>query len=299
MPRSLLARLADPLGPRPIVRSKPCERRSFVTNPVGHELYVGQVTTDLLSRTQVDKAGEVLRKQAAVSHRLSDGSDGFVIRNATGDNQIHVTAEAMQTIARFRAGHFEAMNQTFTGLIPMAKAHYGIAGFRHKRVAAIVDKLRRLSGRLSQMSDIAGCRVVVPCLSDVLSVRNEIERTFKIKAVKDYIENPKPVGYRGVHLVAEIADGNNQMRPGATSAPVEIQIRTRLQGEWADTIERLTDKTGYDLKGGDPARIPSDLFEYVSVAAELHWLADSGLAPDTALEARLIELRNQTKRYWG
>lgn len=51
-------------------------------------------------------------------------------------------------------------------------------------------------------------------------------------------------GYRAVHLIVFPA-----------SVPVEIQVRTRLQHEWANLFEKLADRIGRGIRyGEEPAR---------------------------------------------
>ena len=60
---------------------------------------------------------------------------------------------------------------------------------------------------LSRMEDIAGCRAVVENENFVKRVSNSLKksRTKNILArERNYIETPKPSGYRGIHLVFPI-----------------------------------------------------------------------------------------------
>ncbi len=48
-------------------------------------------------------------------------------------------------------------------------------------------------------------------------------------------------GYRAVHIIVYI-----------NGAPVEIQLRTKLQHEWADLFEKLADRVGRGIRYGEP-----------------------------------------------
>lgn len=111
-----------------------------------------------------------------------------------------------------------------------------------KSTTAIVDKLRRESIRLSQMQDIAGCRIVVGTIRDQQNVVSRLSWLFPQHELIDRRRTPSH-GYRAVHLVVWIAD-----------RPVEVQIHTTLQNLWAGLSERLSDRLGIELKygGGDP-----------------------------------------------
>lgn len=54
-------------------------------------------------------------------------------------------------------------------------------------------------------------------------------------------------GYRAVHII---------VFPG--SVPVEIQVRTRLQHEWADMFEKLADRVGRGIRYGQTPRISAE-----------------------------------------
>lgn len=111
-----------------------------------------------------------------------------------------------------------------------------------KSTVSIVEKLRRESIRLSQMQDIAGCRVVV-----VNVVRQEqfvasLKTDFPGASLIDRRDNPS-YGYRAVHIIAMIS-----------GMPVEIQVRTSLQHLWAELSEKSSDVLDPTIKyGGGPA----------------------------------------------
>jgi len=126
-----------------------------------------------------------------------------------------------------------------------------------KSTASIAEKLRRESLRLSQMQDIAGCRIVV---TDV--VRQEqfvasLRTVFPGASVIDRRDNPS-YGYRAIHIIAEIS-----------GKPVEIQVRTALQHLWAEVSEKSSDVLDPTIKyGGGPDEWRSFLTEISeSVAA--------------------------------
>ena len=67
----------------------------------------------------------------------------------------------------------------------------------------------------------------------------------------NYIERPRPSGYRGLHLVYSF----NSDRPTPWQGlKTEIQFRSRLQHQWATAVETVGTFLGEDLKSseGDP-----------------------------------------------
>lgn len=78
----------------------------------------------------------------------------------------------------------------------------------------------------------------------------------------DYIHNPKPSGYRSLHLVykyhSEKKDAYNQ------NMLVEIQFRSRLQHVWATALETMGLFTKQALKAGQGAGYVKRFFVLVS-----------------------------------
>lgn len=113
-----------------------------------------------------------------------------------------------------------------------------VTGRPSKSTGSIIRKLRRESTRLPQIQDIAGLRIVV---ADV--VRQErVAKTLEVflGSVKVHDRRAKPSnGYRAVHLVSV-----------STRRPVEIQIRTVLQHQWAEMSEKLSDTVDAEIKYG-------------------------------------------------
>ena len=121
---------------------------------------------------------------------------------------------------------------------------------RLKRKPQILRKLTRFSVRLTQLQDIGGCRIIVEKNADVddvvrfISERIAVTQEFQITRKTDYRELGRDdTGYRACHLIMKV-DG----------CYVELQIRSRLQHYWAESIERTSVIYGKRLKEkeGDP-----------------------------------------------
>jgi ppGpp synthetase/RelA/SpoT-type nucleotidyltranferase len=106
---------------------------------------------------------------------------------------------------------------------------------------SIVEKLHRESIRLSQVQDIAGCRIVVPTIAEQEKAVELLRTKFTDATVVDRREKPSH-GYRAIHVIPQI-DG----------MPVEVQLRTSLQHLWAELSEKLSDLRDPSIKyGGGP-----------------------------------------------
>lgn len=107
-----------------------------------------------------------------------------------------------------------------------------------KSTLSIVEKLRRESIRLSQMQDIAGCRVVVVNIVQQEQFVTSLKTDFIRASVTDRREKPS-YGYRAVHIIVEIS-----------GKPIEIQVRTSLQHLWAELSEKSSDVLDPTIKYG-------------------------------------------------
>ncbi|NOT55896.1 MAG: hypothetical protein HOP18_14955 [Deltaproteobacteria bacterium] len=100
---------------------------------------------------------------------------------------------------------------------------------RAKTTMSIVEKLRRESSRLTQIQDIAGCRVIVLDIAHQEEVIQSLKSLFEGATVVDRRKLPSH-GYRAVHVIVRSLDNM-----------VEIQVRTALQDLWAELSEKLSD----------------------------------------------------------
>lgn len=115
---------------------------------------------------------------------------------------------------------------------------------RLKSPESILEKLNRrgypktLSSVESNLTDIAGVRVICSFKDDIYMLADCLLKQDDVKliAAKDYIKNPKPNGYRSLHLIVEtpiyLQDGKRQMK-------VEVQLRTIAMEFWANLEHKL------------------------------------------------------------
>ena len=85
-------------------------------------------------------------------------------------------------------------------------------------------------------------------LADMLALQDDVY----ILKTKDYIKNPKPSGYRSLHLIVEIpiflSNEKRFMR-------VEIQLRTIAMDMWASLEHELRYKSDRQFTEQDAARL--------------------------------------------
>lgn len=139
---------------------------------------------------------------------------------------------------------------------------------RVKSPGSIMDKLQRKGLELNiesakkNLNDIAGIRVICSFVEDIYDIAEMLIRQDDITLIeeKDYIKNPKPNGYRSLHLVLEIPIFFSEH---VESAKVEVQIRTIAMDFWAS----LEHKLYYKTSGASPVHITNDLKECADVIA--------------------------------
>lgn len=148
----------------------------------------------------------------------------------------HITLEDRRLLDKYRRS-FSSVYETVIEVL-RTDLVFAPTGRPSKSTISIVDKLRRESIRLSQMQDIAGCRVIVPSTVEQDAAVDAIKSKFEKVSIVDRRKKPSH-GYRAVHAIADI-DGKL----------IEIQFRTRLQHLWAENVEKTSDSFGMGLKYG-------------------------------------------------
>lgn len=114
------------------------------------------------------------------------------------------------------------------------------------------------------LNDIAGIRVVCSFPNDVYLLAYALLKQDDITLVrkKDYIENPKPNGYRSLHLIVSVpiflAKEKKPMK-------VEIQLRTIAMDFWASLEHQLRYKKDFEFT----ADMANELLYCADLSAEL------------------------------
>lgn len=141
---------------------------------------------------------------------------------------------------------------------------------RIKSVDSIVEKLRRQNYPLNltnieeKLNDIAGVRVICSFPSDIYRLADAFLRQDDIHLInrKDYIKEPKPNGYRSLHLIVEtpifLHDQKRMMK-------VEVQFRTISMDWWAS----LEHKIRYKKDIPEQEYVNKELFECAEISAAL------------------------------
>jgi putative GTP pyrophosphokinase len=168
-----------------------------------------------LSRPQVDRLGRRLAER---------GLEG-------------VSADDRAMLLEFRRSYDPAVREVVTrvgetlGVEPSSRPG--------KTPESIVAKLRRGGTKLAQMQDIGGCRLRVGTRQEQDEAAARLMALFERHRVVDRRRRPSH-GYRAVHVIVRVR-----------GLPIEIQVRTYLQDQWANWVETMIGRFGADFKHGD------------------------------------------------
>jgi hypothetical protein len=143
---------------------------------------------------------------------------------------------------------------------------------RLKRQYTIYDKLkRRPNFSLTEMQDIAGCRLIFKNVSELESFRKSYHKArFKHKLLTqddrfNYVENPKKDGYRGLHDVYEYRSSRSEGELW-NKLRIELQYRSIYQHAWATAVEVAGLLTDNEHKFG---RAADEYAEFFCLASEM------------------------------
>lgn len=154
---------------------------------------------------------------------------------------------------------------------------------RIKKPESILEKLQArglpfsIDSIQNNIYDIAGARVICSFIDDIYTVADMLVNQDDIRIIecKDYIKNPKPNGYRSLHLIISIpvffASEKKLM-------PLEVQIRTIAMDFWASLEHDLKYKNNND--------------DIDSISRELKECAD--VITDT--DQRMLKIREKLER---
>lgn len=141
---------------------------------------------------------------------------------------------------------------------------------RMKSIQSMMEKLQRkhetisIASAVTNLTDIAGVRVICSYIQDIYTVADLLtsQDDVKVLRVRDYIKDPKPNGYRSLHLVLEIPVFLSE---GRILVPVEVQIRTIAMDFWASLEHSLR----YKAEGQVTEEVSRELLQTASDIAAL------------------------------
>ncbi len=160
---------------------------------------------------------------------------------------------------------------------------------RLKSPESIISKLRRkqldvtMENAREHIRDIAGIRIICSFTTDIYKIIDLLSRQSDVQVlkVKDYIQNPKPNGYRSAHMIILIPVF---LTDRVEQVPVEIQIRTVAMDFWAS----LEHKIYYKFE----SEVPQSITDQLKDSAELIDLLDKRML---AINEEVSEYKQEEK----
>lgn len=208
------------------------------------------------------------RKEAFVrNHLLSDEFLDFIQQNTIPFETLisYYRCAIMEVETKFRVLSEELSLQYDRNPIESIKS-------RVKSRDSLLRKVRKRELPLSleaieeNIFDIAGVRVICSFLEDIYAMEKALLQQDDVKLIerKDYIKNPKPSGYRSLHLIIEIPIFlQNEKR----NMKVEVQLRTIAMDFWAALEHKLMYKK--DISEELQQEVAAELRDCAAQSAEL------------------------------
>ncbi|MBK0422638.1 GTP pyrophosphokinase family protein [Leucobacter sp. CSA2] len=231
------------------------------------------------------------------------------------NDEITISASALRTLGdqmqRFLLEYRFAMQEVETKLAILREEFLHMHEYnpiehfssRVKSVDSLVDKLERrgidndFDVIRANVQDIAGVRVTCSFIRDVYRLFDLLTQQDDITVleVEDYIKEPKPNGYKSLHVIISIPV---YLSTGPVEVPVEVQFRTIAMDFWAS----LEHKIYYKYARQVPSTLLGELKSAAETAAELDQRMERlhvqlhGEPPATTAPIQLNEVRRRTLR---
>lgn len=225
---------------------------------------------------------------------INEGKNQFVKETILSDEFMEIlkkNVEPMDTLmAYYRCAimevetKFKVLNEQFS----LEYDRNPIEGIksRIKSVESLAKKVRdknipmTIQAIEENINDIAGIRVICAFPEDIYMLADCLLQQDDITLIqkKDYIQNPKPGGYRSLHLIVSVPIFlKNEKR----NMKVEVQLRTIAMDFWASLEHKLRYKK----------KIPSQAADELAVE-----LKDCALQ-SAKLDQRMQDIRNRLAEF--
>lgn len=179
-------------------------------------------------------------------------------KNTNGALHPKKFGESIRELAQFRQIYQAAINEIHTKFLNLDqefRVTYEHNPIHHidkrlKNLDSLVDKMERLGIPLTvqdaqkHIHDIAGIRVICNYLEDLYAIERLLLMQNDVQLIQrnDYIKEPKPSGYRSLHITVTIPVF---LSKGTMQVPVEIQFRTVAMDMWASLEHEIKYKAAH------------------------------------------------------
>jgi len=199
--------------------------------------------------------------------------DGFTAQDLPKEiieaiNSFRITENLYSSATREITTKLENLNDEFKHVKDRNPIH--IITARVKSPRSIIKKLLRRGFELSvesareNLTDIAGVRVICSYIDDVYLIADLLTSQEDIKVIRrsDYIQEPKPNGYRSLHLIVTVPVFLSE---STELVKVEIQIRTIAMDLWASLEHELS----YKLANGRTENVTKELKDCADIISNI------------------------------
>ena len=173
---------------------------------------------------------------------------------------------------------------------------------RTKQSVSIMEKLQRLGVPFSvesiekNLHDVAGVRVICSFLDDIYTISEAFGRQSDVTVLetKDYIQAPKPNGYRSYHMIVSVPIFFSSRMKEMT---VEVQLRTKAMDFWASLEHQVKYKHNVENEAAIVARLTACAEviartdgEMLAIRQEIDKAADAHVSDEDVLMEKLRKL---------
>lgn len=204
----------------------------------------------------------------------------YLIKEVTSKDFIEMVSKNIKPFQELMAYYRCAMMEVETKF-KVLDEHFSLK-YNSNPIESIKSRLKKpesIAAKLSQRGfpftieslekniyDIAGVRVICSFPKDIYMLADLLLKQDDVILIekRDYIKNPKPSGYRSLHLIIEIPifldSGKKMMK-------VEVQLRTIAMDFWASIEHKLRYKNNFDCS--EAKVIAEELVECSKISAAL------------------------------
>ncbi|TCN68989.1 RelA/SpoT domain-containing protein [Acetobacteroides hydrogenigenes] len=191
---------------------------------------------------------------------------GKALISAKSKEEIEI---ALETLNLWRTDHLHPLNvmrKSLEKLMVDNQIEPILVSQRLKRLSSIEYKLDLNDNMgLGGMQDIGGYRAVLKDTKDLIKLKTIIENNkqyHRLRKTRDYTDEPKDSGYRSIHYVYEYKSRSKYYN----GLQLELQIRTKLQHNWATAVETAGILTKTSLKSSQG---PDDWLDFFKIVSSL------------------------------
>ncbi len=207
------------------------------------------------------------RKERFIKTLTSDNFKDFFNRNAKPLQTMFTYYECAMMEVETK---FNVLNQEF--LLSHDSSPIEAIKSRLKTMESLLEKINRYNCPLNieaienNITDIAGIRIICSFPEDIYSLADCFVRQDDITLIekRDYIKNPKPNGYRSLHLIISVPI---YLERGKRNMKVEVQLRTIAMDFWASLEHKLRYKKNLPPELAD--RLSEELLTCANYSADL------------------------------